>query len=162
MIQFDTKTHDADGNARYPLVLRSQFAVDSYPYQTLVAALDCRHTIRDGEGACRSMLGCLDGWKPLACGCSQCGRSNPATPHLINPFTMSAVYDVPPMEDSEPRVVTRCRKIACYNDGNGRECWSIRTTYDKGLLFEFPDQATAELVARGGVRVALTHQFSYC
>lgn len=160
MIQLDTKTHDANGAARYPLVLRSQFAIDSYPYQTLVAALDCTHTIRDGEGACRTELGCLDGWKPLGCGCSSCGRSNPATPHLVNPFTMGSVYDVPALHD--PLKVEACQKIACYNDGNGRECWSVRDAGGKGVLFEFPDWETAARAALGGIRIAHTHQFSFC
>lgn len=40
----------------------------------------------------------------------------------------------------------RCTKTACYNIGNGRDCWTV-THADGTRSFEWPDQETAETMA---------------
>lgn len=141
-----------------PMVLRSQFAPDSWSYRALAGALTCTHPHRWPSGECGAR-GCLDGWRALACRCAACARRDGTRPELVNPHSLTDTDDVAAYPGA---TIGACRKLACYNHGNGRECWSLRDADGNGYLYELPDRATAERIAQAGGRVSGTHRYSFC
>lgn len=69
------------------------------------------------------------------------------------------VLPVPPGRGGE---VTRCTKVACYNAGNGRECWTLDPGTGTHPLYELPSREVAEALAERGGVLAATHAYSFC
>lgn len=59
--------------------------------------------------------------------------------------------------------VSRCTKTACYNQGNGRECWTV-THEDGTRTFEWPNEESAAFAAVLPSRddVEERHHMSWC
>jgi hypothetical protein len=135
------------------------FEPDSLPAQALAKGDACTHRTRNPLGECIDQIGCADGVIPLVCPCGSCNSADITRRETANPYARQIMIIKPPTVRAG--TVERCRKIACHNAGNGRECWTLRT-YDGQRAYELPSREIAEMLAENGGRIAATHGFSFC
>lgn len=87
-----------------------------------------------------SMCETCGGWRVVEVGSdviSQCSI-HAACPDCVNGYANSG----PNVTANIGRTVTRCRRTACYNQQNGRECWDA-THSDGSMSYEWESMADA-------------------
>jgi hypothetical protein len=117
-------------------------------------------------------LGITGNYDTLTCDCGKtCADLDAWHTHTVRTYNHpdelaiqcrgNRVHTIVKVDVDPDATVTPCRKIACCNHGNGRECWTVTLT--NGVhLYEFTNvDAARHLVSRGGV-VSETYLYSHC
>ena len=108
---------------------------------------------------------------PLTCDCgTECATVADFHAHTVrtwnNPDEAAirhrgdSVLHLVPFAAAPSAAIVECTKVACYNHGNGRECFTLRFE-EGGALFELTAEQAEQLREKGGW-ISSTHIHSMC